>query len=54
MKAHDNIENMVDHEVRIRVVEKAISEINNKFNLIVVIYVSSIIMPVILHHYALV
>ena len=54
MKAHDNIENLVDYEVRIRFVEKALTNIDNKFNLIVVIYVSSIIIPVILHHYGMV
>lgn len=54
MNAHDNIENLVDHEVRIRVVEKAVNEINNKLNLMIGVLVSSIIVPVILHHYALV
>ena len=46
-------ENYIDHEVRLRVVEKAIHDINIKFNLLIGVILSSIVMPVVLHHYGL-
>ena len=53
-KMNKSNENYIDHEVRIRIVEKAICEINNKFNLLIGVLLSTIILPVIMHHYGLV
>lgn len=43
----------IDHEVRIRVVENGVKEINNKINLLIGVLLGSIVLPVVLHAFKL-
>jgi hypothetical protein len=47
-------EQYVEHEVRIRVMEELSKRMDNKLNIIIGLFVSSLIVPVLLHSIGLV
>lgn len=56
-----NQEQYIEHEVKLRVqderfkaIEKAVSDINAKFNFVAAFVIGSILVPIILHHYGLI
>ncbi len=51
MKATDEL--YIDHEVRMRVVETAVANIETKINLLIGVLIGSVILPVVLHSFHL-
>lgn len=56
-----NQEQYIEHEVKLRVndhrfksTERELSRLNNKLNFIIITMVTSVLLPVILHHYRMI